>query len=312
MVACDLHPDFPSTRFAEGLGLPVVAVQHHAAHLASLVGEHHVPGPVLGVALDGHGRGTDGGAWGGELMRLEGAAWKRFGHLAPLGLPGGDRAAREPWRMGVAALAALDRAGEAASYFPDQPLAGRLAQALSAPCVTGMTSSMGRLFDAAAALLGLRTRQSYEGQAAAELESLVASPVALSGGFRIAEGVLDFRPLLTVLTELRGDARAGAELFHGTVIAGLAAWIADAVAMTGVTTVALGGGCFMNRVLAEGLVSGLRDLGLTPLLPHAVPANDGGLSFGQACIARLRTAGGRGQVSPVERDSPCVSPSPFA
>ena len=131
---------------------------------------------VLGVALDGHGYGDDGGAWGGELMALDGARWRRLGHLLPLALPGGDRAAREPWRMGVAALAALGRGAKRRDVFPGSHSPDRLAAVLAAHIQTPTTISMGRLFDAAAALLGVCTRQSYEGQAAMELEALVRDP----------------------------------------------------------------------------------------------------------------------------------------
>lgn len=286
LVVCDLHPDYRSTLFAQSTGLPLLQVQHHAAHIAAVAAEHHLQGRVLGVALDGYGYGGDGGAWGGELILLNGARWDRLGHLAPLAMPGGDRAAHEPWRMGVAALIALGRAREAAGRFPDIALAGRLA---SAPDVIGlapMTSSMGRLFDAAAALLGVSTRQSYEGQAAMELEALVQVPRCLPSGYRIANHVLDFSPVLAGLLEPGLEAHEGADLFHGTLIAGLAEWIGNAAEEAGETNVALGGGCLTNRVLAEGLAFNLRARGLRPRLPRAVPANDGGLSLGQAAMAR--------------------------
>lgn len=302
-VACDLHPDFHSTHFAEASCLPVIAVQHHAAHIASVAAEHRVRGPVLGLALDGFGRGDDGDAWGGELMLLNDAHWRRLGHLLPLALPGGDRAAREPWRMGVAALASLQRSSEAARLFADIPLAAWLS---GLPATTS-TTSMGRLFDAAAALLGLRTHQGYEGQAAMELEALVEAPRILPDGYRVDGGVLDFRPLLETLLSLRNDPRAGAELFHGTLIEGLADWAATAAAQLQLTQIALGGGCFMNRVLAEGVAKALRKRGLAPLLPRAVPANDGGLSLGQAALARHSLAAGRRPEN--ERDSACALPS---
>ena len=170
------------------------------------------------------------GAWGGELMLLEGARWRRLGHLQPLALPGGDRAAREPWRMGVAALSALGRGAEAARRFPRIANAGRLAAALATDTQAPTTTSMGRLFDAAAALLGVCTQQSYEGQAAMQLEALVRSPKRLPDGYRITGDILDFRPLLAGLLEPGLPQREGAELFHGTLIAGLAEWIGQAAA----------------------------------------------------------------------------------
>jgi hydrogenase maturation protein HypF len=291
LVACDLHPDYQSTRFAEETGCPLLRVQHHVAHVAAVAAEHHLTGPVVGVALDGHGYGDEGGAWGGELILLHGPVWRRHGQLLPLALPGGDRAAREPWRMGVAALTALGRGDEAAEMFPHIAGVRRLTSFLMAHPTRLMTSSMGRLFDATAALLGICTHQSYEGQAAMEVEALVRAPKLLRGGYRIKDNILDFRPLLAGLLEPGISALEGAELFHGTVIAGIAAWVADFAIATGHIDIVLGGGCLMNRILAEGIATSLRARSLQPWLPRAVPANDGGLSFGQAAMARAHLIG---------------------
>jgi hydrogenase maturation protein HypF len=283
-VACDLHPDFFSTRYAEEMTAPLLRVQHHAAHVAAIGAEHGVDGPLIGVALDGYGRGADGGAWGGELMKVEGAVWTRLGHLAPLALPGGDRAAREPWRMGLAALAAIGRLDLAPRLFPQAPLADRLARSLAQQGAGARTTSMGRLFDAAAALAGVSLEQRHEGEAAMRFEALVEAPRRLDGGFRLENGVLDFAPLLAFLALERPGPREAAEYFHGVLIEGCAAWIAAAA--QGRRRVALGGGCLMNRVLAEGLAGALREQGLEPLLARAAPCNDGGLSLGQAAMAR--------------------------
>jgi hydrogenase maturation protein HypF len=264
-------------------------VQHHAAHIAAIAAEHGIIGPILGAALDGYGYGDDGGAWGGELMLLDPGHWRRLGHLAPLPLPGGDRAAREPWRMGVAALAAQDRCGDVFDRFPGVALAGKVAMLASAPNVA-RTTSLGRMFDAAAALLGVRLVQQYEGQAAMELEALCARPRALADGYRIENGVVDLTRLFAALLKPDLSATHGAELFHGTLIEALAQWIGDAARARGETRVALNGGCMMNRILAEGLVSRLRDLGIEALLARKAPTNDGGLSLGQAHIARQRKA----------------------
>jgi hydrogenase maturation protein HypF len=285
IVACDLHPDFQSTRAAEATGLPIARVQHHLAHVAAVVAEHGLSGGVLGVALDGQGYGTDGRPWGGELITLDGADWRRIGWLEPLPLPGGDAAAREPWRMGVSALAMLGRLDVAAQALPGAPNAARLAARFVAGAHFPLTTSLGRVFDAAAALAGVRLVQHYEGQAAMELEALVDRPRAGAGLWRIVEGCLVLRPLFAALVDggLRG--REAAELFHGTLIAALDAWIADAAATCGLTQIALGGGCLMNRVLADGLAAALRARGLAVFLPRAVPANDGGVSLGQAAFA---------------------------
>ncbi len=291
-AACDLHPDFISTRSAESSGLPVIPVQHHVAHVAAVVAERRWTGPVLGVALDGHGYGADGAPWGGELILLDGAKWTRVGALAPLALPGGDRAAREPWRMGVAMLHRLGRLEQAARTFPGVPDAARLAEALARGARFARTTSLGRLFDAAAALAGICLRQDYEGQAAMELEALVRTTLAVPGGWAIEDGRLDLAPMAETMLRENLAGREAAEAFHGTLIAGLAEWIGGEAFARGLTRVALGGGCMMNRVLAEGLMGALRARGLDPALPREVPANDGGLSFGQAAFALARAQAG--------------------
>lgn len=284
-VACDLHPDLVSTRFAEASGQPAFRVQHHAAHVAAIAAEHKIEEPILGAALDGHGYGDDGGAWGGELMLIENGDWRRLGHLSPLPLPGGDRAAREPWRMGVAALARLGRGDAVAKRFPGVEMAKDVARLAASPGVA-QTTSLGRLFDAAAALLGVRLVQAYEGQAAMELEALCHAPRALADGFSIDDGVLDLSPLLAALLRPGVSPAEGSELFHGTLTAALAAWIGGAALELRHRRVALGGGCLMNRILAEGLAARLREKGVEPLLAKRLPPNDGGLSLGQAVLAR--------------------------
>ena len=287
-VACDLHPDYLSTRFAEDSGFPVLKFQHHAAHIAAIAAEHGER-DLLGAALDGTGLGDDGEAWGGELLRLDGGDFKRLGHLSGLPLIGGDRAARDCWRMGLAAFASVGRLSEAKAFFDSIAEAGLLAKAdfvKKAP----MTSSLGRLFDAAAALLGNPGRQEFEGQAAMRLEALVSAPRSLSGGFALRDGVLDFSGLLAHFIDARPSPAEGANLLHGTLVVGLAEWIAAAAAPG--EKIALGGGCMMNRVLSEGLAGALREKGFTPLLARKLPPNDGGLSLGQAALARAVLMGG--------------------
>ena len=281
-IACDLHPDLVTSRWADGQGLPVLPVQHHLAHIAAVVAEHQIAQPVLGVALDGHGYGSDGGAWGGELLLLDGITWQRVGHLAPLPLPGGDRAARQPWRM---ALGALHQLGRLDDRYRDIPGATDLLRLLPRLKMTA-TSSLGRVFDAAAGLLGVCLHQHYEGQAAMELEALVRDPKVVAGGYTLEDGVLDVLPLLGQVAQWQADPVHGAEVFHGTLAAALTAWIAWGASHYGLSTIALGGGCMANHVLADALMTNLVQQGLRPLLPRQLPAGDGGLSLGQACMGR--------------------------
>ncbi|NRP74926.1 Carbamoyltransferase HypF [Ensifer psoraleae] len=285
-AACDLHPDFRSVRMAESLGLPVVPVQHHLAHVAAVAAEHRLPGPVLGLALDGHGFGTDGTSWGGEMLTVDGHHWRRAGSLAPLPLPGGDRAAREPWRMGLAALEAAGRLDLAAKLWPGHTGVEQVTAMFTRGMRPPRTSSLGRLFDAAAAIAGLCLVQAYEGQPAMEFEALVRAPRSLVGGYEIRNGVLDFRPLMLHLAGRELGSADAADLFHGTLIAGLAEWAAEGAHNLGTQRIALGGGCMINRVLADGLAQTLRERGFDPYLPRQAPANDGGIALGQAAHAR--------------------------
>jgi hydrogenase maturation protein HypF len=281
-IAVDLHPDFPGRALAQASGVPWVAVQHHHAHIAAVLAEHQVDGPALGLALDGYGYGSDGTAWGGELLRVDGARCERVGHLAPLAQPGGDRCTRETWRCASAAMHALGLGGEIVARFGNEPLAPAVARLLAAGGVATSTSA-GRWFDAACGLLGLHLHSAYEGQAPMALEALVRQPRVIAGRWRIVDGVLDPLPLLREIRDM--DARDGAEAFHGTLVAALAEWAAEAARRHAIGTVALSGGCFLNRVLAEGVADRLRSVGLRPLLPRSLPPNDGGIALGQAAVA---------------------------
>jgi hydrogenase maturation protein HypF len=290
-IAHDLHPDFFSTRLAlrlaSELGVPAIGVQHHHAHIAAVCAEHGVSGPVLGLALDGVGLGDDGDAWGGELLRVDGAECRRLGHLRALRLPGGDRAAREPWRMAAAVLHELGRNGEIARRFAHQPAAPAVAQMLARGLRCPQTTSAGRWFDAAAALLGVREVMAFEGQAAMLLEGLAHKRgvvLPASDGYRIDGTTLDLLPLAARLLDER-DAEFGAALFHSTLAAALAEWVAAASRATDITTVALGGGCFMNAVLSRQLARLLKARALAVLEARQAPPNDGGIALGQAWIA---------------------------
>lgn len=304
IIAHDLHPDFPSTHLALRLAgefkIPAQAVGHHHAHIAAICAEHGCNEPVLGLAIDGVGLGPDGAAWGGELLRVDGAACERIGHLQALAMPGGDRAAREPWRMAVSALHGAGLGyrvgGWIHQYYPGRdpgPLLTMLDRKLRCP----PTTSLGRWFDAAAGLLGLRDLMQFEGQAAMELEGLAArhGPVApLSGGYALRENdcVLDLSPLLLALMGCKNDAAYGAALFHATLAAGLGAFVVAALGRSGAASVAVGGGCAMNAVLMTALRSQLLAAGVDLLEARQAPPNDGGLALGQAWVVRSRCEAG--------------------
>ena len=301
-VAHDLHPDFFSTRFALAYaaerGLPAHAVQHHHAHIAAIAAEHGVDAPLLGLALDGIGLGDDGAAWGGELLRVDGAEFERLGHLAPIAMPGGDAAAREPWRMAAAALHRIGRDTSIAGRFASQPAADAVAQMLARDLRCPPTTSMGRWFDAAAALLRVRETSAYEGQAPMLLEALAAAGVCGAGEnerselVRIqADNTLDPTALITRLADER-DAARGAALFHHALADGLARWVLRATDATGMRSVALGGGCFLNALLTAHLVSRLTAAGVRVLEARQAPPNDGGIALGQAWVAMCRSAKG--------------------
>ncbi len=268
LVAHDLHPDFYSTRLAARIAerhrVPLLAVQHHHAHIAAVLAEHRVRGPVLGLAMDGVGLGPDGTAWGGELLRVDGASCARLGRLRPLRLPGGDRAAREPWRMAAAALSLAGRGDTIATRFADEAAAAAVATLLQRGLHAPETSSLGRWFDAAAGLLGVTRRMAFEGQAAMLLEGLAErhGPVGAEPGLVTigADNELDLGALALHLAD-EADAGRGAAVFHATLAAALADWVARAARAQQLTTVACGGGCFLNALLAGGLRLELADAG---------------------------------------------------
>jgi hydrogenase maturation protein HypF len=279
---------------AEKLNVPAVAVQHHHAHIAALMAEHGLDGPVLGLALDGVGLGSDGAAWGGELLWVASDAWRRLGYLLPLPLPGGDVAAREPWRLAAAALHLLGRDDEILRRLG--PLVGEqsantVAQMLARNLNCPPSSGAGRWFDAAAGILGISVRQQFEAEAAIALERLAAEYLAthaepvIDGLWHLrADGVLDLLPLLTRLFELADSARSaeGAALFHLTLAAALADWVEH---QSTTLPVLLGGGCFANRLLSARLTQRLSARGLPVFSAQAVSCGDAGLALGQAWVA---------------------------
>jgi hydrogenase maturation protein HypF len=294
--ARDLHPGYLSTREAEELGLdPLLSVQHHHAHVAAVAAEHGLEEAVAGLAFDGTGWGEDGRVWGGEALVADLRGYSRVARLRYAPLPGGDLAVRTPWRSALGYLVAGgDPDGVFALAFRgvdprELDVARRQAErGLNAP----EASSMGRLFDAAAAVLGLRRRMAYEGQAPMELEALAGERPAAALPFPVEERdgtlVMDPLPLLRALDERVRSGADPADLaagFHESV-AETAVRVARAAAdATGTRRVALGGGCFQNARLTATVRRGLEARGLEPLLPRALGPGDGAVSYGQAAVA---------------------------
>jgi len=277
VVAHDLHPEYLSTKWALEQDAELVGVQHHHAHAAACLAEHGEQGPVLALVFDGTGYGTDGTLWGGELLRCDLAGFERLAHLDPVLLPGGEAAIREPWRM---AALHLERAGVAVPW-PRWELV-RESLKLAPP----LSSGMGRLFDAVAAVLGVRDRVTYEGQAAVELEQLAGTARAEPYPWRFG----DTTGLVSTCHAERLAGRAVEEIaarFHETVAAGAAAACAEA---GGPGTVVLSGGSFQNLRLLDSTRGRLETLGFRVLSHRLVPPNDGGISYGQAAVAARRIA----------------------
>ncbi len=300
LLVHDLHPDYPSSRHAaEQSRLPTVAVQHHHAHAASCMAEHGLTEPVLALTLDGSGYGPDGSIWGGELLlaRLDG--FERLGHLRPIAMPGGDMAVREPYRMAASLLTLVHGIPLPLDVLPPPIrketatlplLAEMIAKGINAP----LTSSCGRLFDGVAALLGLCSRASFDGEAAMALEAVAAAddlrpyPVVIDrhgpgplllDSLAIVRGVLD--DLARGVTTAAISGR-----FHGSLAALFGAACRLGREKTGLNRVVCSGGVFQNQLLNRLLTKQLETDGFTVYTHHQVPANDGGLALGQAVVGR--------------------------
>lgn len=307
IIAHDMHPDYASTRYARERarskersqshvkGVQLLAVQHHHAHVASCMAEHRLTESVIGVSFDGTGYGTDGAVWGGEFLVADYGGARRAAHLRYVGMPGGDQAIREPWRMALSHL--LDAAAPAdllRSRIPAIALAA-VERMLERGLNTPSTSSAGRLFDAVAALAGVRDRVTYEGQAAIEVEWLaaeVAADTSYPFDFMTPEAqgpiVVDTRPIIRGVTQ---DAERGLESariarrFHSTMVDLIISLCERIRRDTGLEAVVLSGGVFMNVLLTREVRDCLQRRGFQVYCHRMVPPNDGGLSLGQLAIA---------------------------
>ena len=306
LLVADLHPNYLSTQYlkarAAAEGIPLIHVQHHHAHIAAVLAEHGCTERVLGAAFDGTGYGDDGRAWGGEFLAADLRGYERLGHFAYMPLPGGDKAAAEPWRLALWVLCGVhgDALAARCPAFAAQLPPGwqLLMQATAAGVNAPLTSSVGRLFDAAAALLGITYVNTYEGQAAIELEQCARRaqrrarvlPYALRGADeRGAPLTIDFMPVLRTIADgaeqLSDEERAGRALdFHVTLAAATYDLLDRLSRESGLRTVAFSGGVFQNALLLELLLAQIGE-SYRVLLGHHVPPNDGGVAYGQAAVA---------------------------
>lgn len=330
-VACDLHPQYQSTQYAEGLGLPLIRVQHHHAHLVSCMAEHGLDGTVLGISFDGTGWGPDGTVWGGEFLRADPCDFARTAYLRPFRLPGGDRAIREPRRCALSVLASLNND---LGTFEDVPTLQSFSRAerrvlhqmIDAGLQAPWTSSAGRLFDAIASILGLCQFNSYEGQAAMMLEDLADPAVRDAYEFDVRMPIVDWAPMIfgVIRDQRRGTPAAIISgRFHNT-LADVCVSIARRV---GNRRVVLSGGCFQNKFLTKRVLDRLRGEDFDVFWHERVPPNDGGIALGQAVVAlhRLREPSSEPpppddfarplpsvmkNVPELQRESPSPNPSP--
>jgi hydrogenase maturation protein HypF len=305
VVAHDLHPDYLATRYALAReGVETVAVQHHHAHMAACLAEHGFTEPAIGAIFDGAGYGADGTVWGGEILAGDLAGFERAGLLFPVRLPGGDAATLQPWRMACAWLGAAFETdappmpatlADAVSDADWNAVCGLISSGLNSP----LTTSAGRLFDAVAAICGLRATVSHEAQAAAELEGLAsrsetrAYPMGLLDDRGDGLAVIDAREAIRVVF---ADVDAGADVavisarFHNALADATARACMREAEGRGLDRVVLSGGVFQNRLLLEGCARRLRDVGLEVLFPAVLPPNDGGIAYGQVAVAMAREA----------------------
>jgi hydrogenase maturation protein HypF len=302
VVAHDLHPEYLSTKYALELdGVELEGVQHHHAHVAACLADNGEPGPVIGVAFDGLGFGADGTIWGGELLVADLEGFRRAGHLEVVPMPGGAAAIREPWRMAAAWLdAALG--GQVPERLAvvgrNRDRWERVLSLARSGTASPATSSAGRLFDAVAAILGVRDAVNYEGQAAVELEQLADPGEPDAYPARVAAAGFGGGPLRLAGTDLIcavvEDLEAGvaaplvAARFHNGLAAATVAACQALREKSGLGTVALSGGVFQNMLLLERTVAGLERTGFRALVHSRVPPNDGGISLGQTAVAAAR------------------------
>lgn len=279
LVAIDAHPNYATTQWAESSGKRIERVWHHHAHVAAVLAEYGLESAV-GLAWDGVGLGEDKTAWGGETLMVSPNVAERIGYFAPFRLPGGDAAARDGRRALAGCLAAAEIAPPKGI-----PEIDRWTVVTRDHDLSPVTTSVGRLFEAVAALVGVCPRSRYDGEAPSRLEELYSPELAEPYPFTLSRGVLDWRPAMVEMVARRHDPVRVASRFHATLVAMAVAAVSEA---PGPSNVVLAGGCFQNRVLARGVLDALESRGTRAYLPTQVPVSDGGLALGQAWVASHR------------------------
>jgi len=293
----DLHPGYMSSVYAESLGLPVISVQHHHAHVASVMAEYGLQDKVLGIAYDGTGLGTDGHIWGGEFLVADYQGFDRVGHLKYVPLPGGDLAIKEPFRSALGFIYPhLDFFREFVDRFDEEKIriiSTQIDRSINSP----LASSMGRLFDAASSLLNMRDKVGFEGQAAMELEALIREDDGYYNYSIMKQGPCYIIDVENTLKDMYSEFVRGIDKgiiacrFHNTVVKFTAEMLHIMRDIYRINRVVLSGGCFQNRYLLENLNSKLSACGFEVFIPRRIPVNDGGISLGQAVIAVEKIAG---------------------
>ncbi|MFC2138413.1 carbamoyltransferase HypF [Bacteroidota bacterium] len=295
LAVCDMHPDYLSTGYAKELGLPLIDIQHHHAHIASCMAENEIDEKVIGVSFDGTGLGTDGNIWGGEFLFCDLNEFKRYAHFEYIPLPGGDAVTKEPWRVGLSYLHKIYGNDLFNLKIPfinnlDESKAKKLIQAVDHNINCPLSSSAGRLFDAIAAILNICTVSQFHAEAPMRLENYIESDCESEYKFYI-NNIISFKP---TIQEIVNDIIVGIDVgtiaakFHNTIISVIFATVKQMFEKTGIKKVALSGGTFQNKYLSERIENKLTDNGFELYVQKLVPANDGGIALGQIAIAAKR------------------------
>jgi hydrogenase maturation protein HypF len=299
LVACDMHPDYLSTRFAQSLGMPTIAVQHHHAHIASVMAEHGIEEKIIGVSFDGTGLGDDRRIWGSEFLICDLEGYHRVSHLEYTPMPGGDMATHEPWRMAVSFLYRVYGRDLVELDLPflrdiDPSTLDLVIASIEKNINCPLSSGAGRLFDAAAALLDLCTRSSFHAEAPMRLESVISPGISNAYPFDDGNVISTIPTFEAMVNDLLSGTDPGwiSARFHNTVFDIITGRVKKISRDTGIRTMALSGGTFQNRYLSERIEQSLLDDQFKVLIPTQLPVNDGGIALGQLAVAAKKREAG--------------------